>query len=740
MMSNELKKMKRKIGHARGHGHGHERKKDLSSLFPSLFRARARARVRARSSFFLFLFLLLITHYSAFSVSPMEKEDFTINLRDPEFSHGVIFTEKGGIITAEGMRIQAQKISYTNRIENGHPVQRVEAEGDLLVEYGEHSFVGEKLEYDFVTQSGYLTEGKTYVGVWFLGGDRIELRPDKGYFIYGAFITTCESQDNTWDISAGLVNISNDHLLSAKNIRFRFGRFPIFWLPSFKSNLKYFTDPPIRYKVKWDKGLGPRATMRYRIYSWEDFDLFFRLDYRLKRGFGGALESKYVSPNKNLTFLTKSYGAHDKVIAIERGNKRFRLQGLYDQISNDEKTKLYITYDKFSDDKMPRDFKSDDFEVNTQKRSILIFSHQEDNSLANVRFQPRLNPFQSLDQELPFVNIAIRPFSVLGILSENRVNASYLDYTYNKFLHNYVHNLHAARIETTNQIYRPFQISHFTLTPRVGIDAIFYNNNQFRSSIGQGVVTYGGVANTRLRGGTSYYTHLIEPYITYDGITNPLAKLYQHYIFNIDDGYSKVNLARFGVKNTFYSKKCLSMIPPFYNDTYLYLFFHDKELQKTLAKVYSSFGMNLASVALKAGVEWNVEEKVWDYTNARTDWTVNENFACGVEYRHRSRFDWRKSDHENYILDFARPVSEMLHSPLSDGRNTLLTRFYLRLSPKVTCQFQSHTGWGRNNEPGYTSVKLDLFTLLACQWQLRLSMQYDKADGFSPTASISLVE
>ncbi len=671
-----------------------------------------------------------------------EKEDFVINLKDPEFSHGVISTEHGGIITAEDIRIQAKKISYTNRIENGHPVQRVEAEGDLLVEYGDHAFVGEKLEYDFITRSGFLTEGKTFAGLWFLGGEKIELKPDKSYFIHGAFITTCESQENTWDIRAGLVKISDENLLSARNIRLRLGKFPVFWLPSFKSNLRWFFDPPVRYKIKWDKGLGPRASMRYRIYSWEDFDLFFRLDYRIRKGFGGALESNYFSPDKRTTFVTKSYGAHDKEVVVERGYKRYRLQGLFDHASKNDKTQIHMTYDKFSDDKMPGDFKSDDFDVNTQKRTLLLITHKEEDALGSIRVQPRLNRFQSLDQELPLVNVAIRPFNLgqLGIIAENRVNAGYLDYVYNKHLHNYVNAIHAARIETRNQIYRPINVSFVTITPRVGIDAIFYNNNQEHNSIGQGVLTYGGVANTRLIKSTPSYRHMIEPYVAYDGISQPLANLDEHYIFNIDDGYSKANILRTGVRNSWFSKKKPSLTPTFTNDTFLCLFIHDKELQKTLAKVYSSFGINKPRYAIKAGVEWNVEENVWDYCNIRTDWTINKDIAFGIEYRHRSRFDWRKSDHTNYILDFARSVQEMLDSPLSDGRNTLLTRLFIRFTPKVTCLFQMHNGWGRNTEPGYTALKVETQTLLACRWQLKLSMQYDKAGGFSPTASISLVK
>jgi hypothetical protein len=203
-------------------------------------------------------------------------QELTIDLKNPVFAHGVITTEEGGVITGQGIRIQARKIEYTNKIENGIRMQKIVAEGDLMMEYSNRAFVGSRLEYDFATRTGTLSDGKTFVDIWFLGGDKIELKEDGSFFISNAFITTCEDQENTWEINAKSVKITEDKLLAAKNIRFRFFKVPLLWLPSFKSNLKAFSDPPVRYKVIWDKGLGPRFTMRYRVFSWRDLNLLRR--------------------------------------------------------------------------------------------------------------------------------------------------------------------------------------------------------------------------------------------------------------------------------------------------------------------------------------------------------------------------------------------------------------------------------------------------------------------------------
>ena len=664
------------------------------------------------------------------SQSPLSQE-LIIDLKNPVFVQGVITTEEGGIISGDGIRIQARKIEYTNKIENGIRIQKIIAEEDLMMEYSNRAFVGTRLEYDFINKTGVLFNGKTFVDILFLGGDKIEIKEDGTFYISNAFVTTCEDQENTWEINAKSVKITEDRFLAARNIRFRFFKVPLFWLPSFKSNLKAFSDPPIRYKLIWDKGLGPRLTMRYRIFSWKDLDLFFRLDYRLKRGFGGAFESEYSSPDHSTTFVTRSYGAHDKSFPDEKGPHRYRLQGLYHTQSKDEKSQIHLTWDKLSDTRMVGDFRSDDFEINTQKRTHLVIFHQLNSATFNLSLQPRVNRFDSIDQELPLLSIGIRPFQLghSGIMSNNYAYAGYLDYVYANDLRKEFHQLglasstRAVRMETRNELYRPFPLGHFTLTPNIGVIGIFYSNNPSHHPISQGILSYGFDGQTRLFKNYKKFRHMSEPYLQFQGLTSPTASLSHHFYFDINDGYDQLNALRLGWRNSFYSRNSQSFLPAICTDIYTYGFFGNRDFSQTFPKYYLTLGWNRPSYAIRGSVAWNQEERVWDFTNIATDWTINEDIAFGIEFRHRSKFDWRKADHENFIVDVARPIPELLESPLSDGRDTLLTRFFIRLAPKWSCQIQSRHGWGRKNEPRYNAGKIDLITMLTCSWRLRLSYE-----------------
>ena len=116
--------------------------------------------------------------------APLPKENpLTVNLKNPVFVHGVISTDDGGVISAPGIRIQAQKMQYFNKIENGVQIQKIIAEKDLMMEYAQRIFVGDRLEYDFINRTGTLWNGKTFIDMWFLGGDKIELKEDGTFYI-----------------------------------------------------------------------------------------------------------------------------------------------------------------------------------------------------------------------------------------------------------------------------------------------------------------------------------------------------------------------------------------------------------------------------------------------------------------------------------------------------------------------------------------------------------------------------
>ena len=660
---------------------------------------------------------------------PEPMTEVVVDLRNPTYQNGILYTNQGGVIKSPDLRIQARTIQYIHRMEEGKPVHRIEAEGDLMIQYKGQIYVGSELEFDFNLRSGTVYEGKTFAKMWYIGGDKIQLNPDGTYNATNVTMTTCENIDSSWDLHAGRIDMAKNEMMSAKKVRFRFFKIPFLWLPSFKINLKKFKDPVFRYSIRWDK--GPRAMARYQIYSWQDFALYGRLQYRWGKGWGGAIETEYLPENSKTTFVTRSYLAKDRLDNAYNPIRRYRIQGAYNTASEDDQTRASLTWDKYSDVRMPDDFKSEDFEVNPAKITQLSARHQTDNLIASFKLRPRLNAFESIKQDLPSLYGLFRPMSLgnTGIISSNWMKLSYMDFAYSDQLaptpgRDPLSDFRSVRLDFRPKLYRPIHFGPAIVTPYIGAIGIFYSNSPSHQTKNLGVLNYGLRLHARGYHTFSRYKHVIEPYIEYSGLSSPTVNPDHHYIFTIQDGFQKINQIQTGVRQILSSNRRPGQEPSFTGDIFANAFFSDPVIPQFVYKLYFNLTWKLPSVHLTFQNAWNFRNQVWDYSNARAKWTINENVALSLEARYRSPYDWRKADHENFILDVTRSESELLSSPLSDRRITLLSKLFVRLNPFWECQFSSHHGFYRMTQTPYNEFNIDLFTWISSNWKLRLSYRY----------------
>ena len=672
-----------------------------------------------------------------FPVLLLAQEQIQIDLHEPTYSQGILQTETGGVITSDGIRIQARSISY-DREKNC-----IDASGDLLIDYDGRYLGGERLVYNFTTQEGVVHNGRTMTEGWFISGKEIALKCDRSLQVHDATITTSENANPEWSVTAKDVSVEDRLRIEASGVSFRVIELPLFYLPRFKSNLRYFRDSPIRYKIEWATAQGPRLSMRYRIYSWDVLDLYARLDLRPSNGgVGGAIESDYHSMDGLSRMVTRNYVGYDSFYNDnhpKRERTRFRLQGRFTDRNEKGTIQSYAVWDKFNDKYMPGDFASSDFELSTARRSYAWVRQIEDRHIASIYTNPRINSFQGFKQELPTGTLSLRPFQFgsSGMIMDNRLKTSYLDYSFSDDIDDLLRDFHAIRLETNQRLYRPFDLGVATLTPDVGFTGIYYNNSPGSSDVGQLLFRYGGYLTTNLRKNFQNFSHLLRPYAEFRGITDPTTSPDSLYIFDLADGYNRLNFLRWGVQSDIYGDKW-ELTPLFSADLYAITFFGATPFSTAIPKAYADLNCNLSRVQLFANLGWNFDEQLLDRANFRALITVNPDCAFSVEYRHRSRFDWRKVDYNNYILDVTRSIDEMEDSPLSDGRNTFLGRIQMNPRPGWTVRFETHSGWGRGDEPAYIEYKGSLYTMVTSNWRLRLTFLHTvRANKF--TFSLKMV-
>lgn len=658
-------------------------------------------------------------------------QGITVDLREPTYSNGVLETQQGGIITAPNLRIQAKKISYVRKTVDGVPMGTIDAEGDLLVEIGDYVFIGRRLEYNFETETGIIYDGRTAVEPWFIGGKTIHISSEGNYLIHDAFVTTSENYYYTWEIASDESSLTDGYLLDARNVQFRFYRVPLMWLPSLKVDLNVIFDHPIRYNVRWGGRQGPRIGMMYEVFSWDRWKGFCRLDYRVKRGIGGGFETSYVSEDHKQEFDSMNYFAPDISLSSPHRHHRYRFQGHYRNLFASDSTSLEITYDKISDKDMPSDYDEKGITIETMRRTQLHVRRQENSWIANFFVRPRINDFQTLKQELPTLDLHWRPIELgyTGIITDNQIRFSYLDFTYDNSVKD-VHDYNAPRVEFSNRFYKTLSSGTVTATPEAGLVAIYYGNSPEKEDKWATLGVFGCEVTSSLYRFYDCWKHVMQPYLDYHYYTFPTTNPEDHYIFDIEDDWYRLNLLRAGMRHNLYYKGAYPCYSPFLEaDFWVNSFVDTPTIPKTIPKVYTKITA-FTTTSLRHSVEtaWDFEENQLDHLNVRTEWTLTEDIAVATEYRHRSPFDWRKVEHNRFVLDSFRTIEELRESELSDRRDTVLAHMFYRFHPDWALEVRARHGWNRHKEPTYMEYEFNLMGTIRSTWHSKLSYQHKEDD------------
>ena len=653
-----------------------------------------------------------------------------VDMREPVYSDGVLRTDQGGVITAPNLRIQAQQIAYFQSKENEQTLAKIEAEGDLMLELGSHIFVGERLEYDFHERSGIIYNGRTSVEPWYFGGEKIILYPDGSFLIYFGYVTTTENYPIDWEVSTSEAALDKEHNLFAQDVKLQYDKIPLFWVPSFKFNLESLSDIPIRYYFRWGGKEGPRGGLSYELLSWNRWKVFLQLDYRVTRGPGIGFETYYTSEDHNESLETVNYVSRDTSVDNHHEKMRYRFQGVYHKELDDGRTSIDLSWDKLSDEDMPTDYNDSGLELDTAERTELLVRRQHKYAISNLTTYVRINNFQTVKQELPTYQQLWKPYEIAGgLITDNLINASYIDF---KYANNQpsIHNYRSSRLEYSTELYKAFNFGPLIATPQVGGELIYYGNSPQHKSRLLAFGSAGGTINTRLHRYYGDLKHVLSPYSTYTFVSMPTYSPRKHYIFDINDGWVKLNMLKAGFQQFLYTKDgCGSVRRLLAADLNAIAFFDTRTIHCTIPKAYGSLTWySRPTMKNTAAAAWNFQEHLVDYFHLSSEWTLSDNAALTFEFRHRSAYDWRKANRYNFMLESYRPIYQLLHSAVSDRNDTFLCHGYFRLDPSWALEFEARRGWDRKHEPSYAEYEVDLHGTIRSAWHMTLSYQFKEND------------
>lgn len=638
-------------------------------------------------------------------------DGFDIQLQEAVYGDGSIKTEKGGIIKAKDLFIQAQMLEYIRTGEGTSFVHKIIAKDKLFVTYKGRSYQGEKAEIDLTTGKLTVWNGCMQSGLYFIGGKLIEVHSDGKAEITNAYVTTSENERSDWTITAASATVSQNRHIQAKNATFYFIHLPLFWVPSFSSDLLHADGGPFRYRVRWGGSEGLRLGISY-LFNTGPCKQRALLDYSIKNGLGTGLLTSYKSHDSEAKFDALNYIAQGKDKSWD--SVRYRCEGYYQNYFAEPNLRFTLMYDKLSDKKMKTDFA--DHAVSDVRAGLTEATlwREEPNWKANLNTRVKINEFQTVKQELPLFSFNQRP-KPLGntrLILDNRFSAGYLNYNY---AHNTpsVHNFESSRTELSQRLFSTWVASPIAITPLVGYRLIQYSNSPQHDARLQAIGELGIGAKTRFVSSSQLGQQILEPYVQEMSLTKPPVQPHKTYIFDIEDGWTQMNMLKYGIRHSWYLPSSQSFTPKIITDFYSRSFFASHHLPKDPYKIWLASTWDATpKVSYKLDTAWDVRRHLVDHWNLAMRRTISRTLAVVLEWRQRSAYSWRKVDPENFIVDAVRSPHRLRHSEMSDKRRTFLCSLCWSPTPAVDIDFTSYFGFRHDSPRRYTNYEVNITSLI----------------------------
>ena len=604
----------------------------------------------------------------------------------------------------------------------------LDASGDLAVESSGRLFVGESLSYDFLTHEGEIVDGRTQYGSWYLSGSRILLHADGSFEVFDAKLTTCEQAHGSLELAASKLLLLKGGTLSAQNLRVQVFDLPLVWFPALKAKLKSLPRFPVQYKFYWRGPQGPMASMRYRLISWTGGYLGLRLDYLIRKGWGGALEVTHVTPDDSTKILSRNYLATDSSLNCSCPERRFRVEGLLRTKWRDGRTTSYIQWDKLSDADMASDYPESYFDLQVPLRTEWYNTHTRNNFIVNFDGRLRVNNYQTVNQLLPALQVV--PLPMRGGFGRGFLHApirlAFQDYQYARCIP--LPGFHSGRISFVPRMSWPMAAKGLLVTPSAGFRGVYYSDSPCEDPVWATQALANVDARYPLVRRFSLGEHRLEPYIHWDYSSAPGLPFNRQFLFDIQDGYHQLSILRLGTLSTWRPWRS-DWISQWRANVYADAFLADSPYFDRIPKAFCELEGGGPRLSVNCLAGWDFVHRLVDTFNLTVGWTCNEDIAIKAELRHRSPWAWRKANWDSYVLDCSVSPDLLVDSPLSDRRTAALMQTFLRFTPTISARAQAYAIWGRPCEPATHGIRLDVFSLLSCNIMLKGTAEFTNLES-----------
>ncbi len=483
------------------------------------------------------------------------------------------------------------------------------AEGNVRLQRGSTLWVGERLSYNFATgemggdrfkvgDTPFFASGRNLTGSKLEETPGSEARETDGaadellnrvYTASDGMLTTDDVENPVYRVKAKTLIVFPGKRIAAYGATVYVGKVPIFYWPYYRRDYAERHPNNIELTPGFRSLYGPYILGSYNWQANTNLSGSINLDYRQKRGFGGGPDLNYdlgrFGSGMARFYMTRDDNAATNSLAMPIDSQRHRLQFTHRVKLRDSATARAVVNWQ-SDEFFLRDFFESQYRQDPQPKTFFELSQFWRNFSLNALAQPQVNDFFDTVERLPDVRLSGLPQQI-GATPLYYESESSLGYFRHQFANNAFPEFAAWRGDSFHQIALPKTFfGWLNVKPRIGGRYTHYGESE-----GPGIpfseedrFVFNTGAEMSFKASRVFpkvesrlldiheLRHILEPSVNYVYVPSPseippnlpqfdtrfptfrLLPL-EYPQFNSIDAVDSENTIRFGLRNTFQTKR-----------------------------------------------------------------------------------------------------------------------------------------------------------------------------------------
>ncbi len=515
--------------------------------------------------------------------------------------------EEARIVVAEGnvdarigvYRLQADKVTLYRA------TNRIVAEGNVVFDQGEQRITGSRAEWNYATKLGYFINSTGFTNqtqdgtVIYFTADSVEKVSVDKIIVINAELTACEDSVPKWSFKTRRAEIKIGDRVRFKNPSFRIKNVPVAWLPFGSISLKRrdrasgFLTPT--FSGSGNKGF--RLSSAYYQTLGRSADVTIRNDIYTARGVGVGADIRTRANSRsflNLGFYSvrdRMFGDDESEENPDQGGSSFYMNGVHYfpngfLAAADVNVTSNLAYRQVFSDSIqqtisPEELSQVFINKNFADFSFNFLARTQVTSIPNARIRTRQLPSITLDKRptiLKFFEKLPLYFSMEsgleGVSRKETVEDIDL-FRQQGFGEPIISPSIVQRLDFHPNFSLPLHFAGWSVTLMGGVRGTYYSNSlvpdtrlvssrDFIRGYGEFELDVRPPAlarNFHHGDGRFFFSHIIEPYVTYrkiEGITN-FDRIIR---FDYKDAIADTNEIEFGITNRFFTRRSAENVSP----------------------------------------------------------------------------------------------------------------------------------------------------------------------------------